>query len=255
MPALIAPSPITAMTLRRSPRKSRATAMPSAEEIEVELCAAPNGSYSLSERLVKPDRPPPWRMRADAVAPAGQDLVRIGLVADVPDQPVMRRVEDVVERHGQLDHAEAGAEMAAGDRHGVDQLRAQLVGELPQIFLAAACADRPGYRPGRAAASDWKSGGLVLRPILRSSRTAGRSTNRAASRKSSALCSNKSRCATAWRTKSSACARARSTPRIETNVAFPAAASAPTGLPVSAAEPSTSSRSSAIWKARPRSWA
>jgi hypothetical protein len=26
--------------------------------------------------------------RADAVAPAGQDLVRIGLVADVPDQPV-----------------------------------------------------------------------------------------------------------------------------------------------------------------------
>ena len=25
---------------------------------------------------------------ADAVAPAGEDLVRIGLVADVPDQPV-----------------------------------------------------------------------------------------------------------------------------------------------------------------------
>jgi hypothetical protein len=32
--------------------------------------------------------------RADAVAPAGQDLVRIGLVADVPDQPVARRIED-----------------------------------------------------------------------------------------------------------------------------------------------------------------
>ena len=30
---------------------------------------------------------------ADAVAPAGQDLVRIGLVADVPDQPVGRGVE------------------------------------------------------------------------------------------------------------------------------------------------------------------
>ena len=37
------------------------TAMPSAAEIEVEECAAPNGSYSLSERLVKPDSPPPWR--------------------------------------------------------------------------------------------------------------------------------------------------------------------------------------------------
>ena len=27
--------------------------------------------------------------RADAVAAAGQDLVRIGLVADIPDQPVV----------------------------------------------------------------------------------------------------------------------------------------------------------------------
>ena len=60
--------------------------------------------------------------RADAVAPAGQDLVRIGLVADVPDQPVARRVEDVVERDRQLDHAEAGAEMAAGDRDRGDRL-------------------------------------------------------------------------------------------------------------------------------------
>ena len=55
---------------------------------------------------------------ADAVAPAGEDLVRIGLVADVPDQAVLRRVEDVVQRDGQLDHAQAGAEMAAGDRDG-----------------------------------------------------------------------------------------------------------------------------------------
>ena len=36
-------------------------AKPSAAEIEVELCAAPNGSYSLSLRRVKPLRPPPWR--------------------------------------------------------------------------------------------------------------------------------------------------------------------------------------------------
>ena len=54
--------------------------------------------------------------RADAVAAAGQDLVRIGLVADVPDQPVVRRVEDVVQRDSQLDDAEPGAEMAAGVR-------------------------------------------------------------------------------------------------------------------------------------------
>ena len=36
-------------------------AKPSAAEMLVELCAAPNGSYSLSLRLVKPLRPPPWR--------------------------------------------------------------------------------------------------------------------------------------------------------------------------------------------------
>ncbi len=61
IPALIAPSPITAITSRRSPFMSRATAMPNPAEIEVELCAAPNASYSLSTRRVKPDKPPPWR--------------------------------------------------------------------------------------------------------------------------------------------------------------------------------------------------
>ena len=66
IPALIAPSPITAMTCRFSamPRpafRSRATAMPTPADIDVLLCPAPNGSYSLSARLVNPDSPPPWR--------------------------------------------------------------------------------------------------------------------------------------------------------------------------------------------------
>ena len=61
MPALIEPSPITAITELSSPRWSRATAKPSAAEIEVAAWAAPNGSYWLSARLVKPERPPPWR--------------------------------------------------------------------------------------------------------------------------------------------------------------------------------------------------
>jgi hypothetical protein len=33
------------------------------------------------------------------------------------------------------DHAEAGAEMAAGDRDDVDQVGAQLIGELAQLML------------------------------------------------------------------------------------------------------------------------
>ena len=73
--------------------------------------------------------------RADAIAPSGQDLVRIGLMADVPDQPVARGVEHVVQRHGQFDHAEAGAEMTAGRGDGIDRLLAQLVGDLTQLAL------------------------------------------------------------------------------------------------------------------------
>ena len=71
--------------------------------------------------------------RADAAPPAGDDFVRIGLVADIPDQAIARRVEHVVQRHGELDHAQPGAEMTAGDRHRRDRLLAQLVGELAQL--------------------------------------------------------------------------------------------------------------------------
>ena len=71
--------------------------------------------------------------RADAVAAAGEDLVRIGLMADVPDQPVGRRIENIMQRDRELDHAEAGAEMAAGDGDSVDGLAAQFVGDLPQL--------------------------------------------------------------------------------------------------------------------------
>ena len=62
--------------------------------------------------------------RADAIAPSGQDLVRIGLMADIPDDAVARRVEHIMQRHGQLDDPEAGAEVAARDRHGADRLGA-----------------------------------------------------------------------------------------------------------------------------------
>src|SRR6478736_116975 len=73
--------------------------------------------------------------RADAVAASGQDLVRVGLMADVPDDPVCRRLEDVVQGDRELDHAEARAEMAAGDRDRVDGFRAQLVRDLPKLAL------------------------------------------------------------------------------------------------------------------------
>src|SRR5207244_11389746 len=69
----------------------------------------------------------------DAVATAGQNLVRIGLMADVPDQPVLRRIEHIVKGNRQLDHPQAGAEMAAGDRHCIHGSLAQFVGELAEV--------------------------------------------------------------------------------------------------------------------------
>src|SRR5271165_4218145 len=43
--------------------------------------------------------------RPDAGAPSGQDLVRISLMADVPDEPVSGRVEHIVQRDGEFDDA------------------------------------------------------------------------------------------------------------------------------------------------------
>ena len=73
---------------------------------------------------------------AHALAAAGEDLVRIGLVAHVPDQPVVRCVVDVVQGDGQFDHAEAGAEVPAGAADAVQQLLAQFVGKLFEFRLA-----------------------------------------------------------------------------------------------------------------------
>src|ERR1700722_8536629 len=69
----------------------------------------------------------------DTVATTGEDLVRIGLVPDVPDHSVARRLEDIVQGHGQLYDAKARAEMSPGHRHRVDGCAPQFVSDLPQL--------------------------------------------------------------------------------------------------------------------------
>ena len=80
-------------------------------------------------------QPAAGAQRADAVAAAGEDLVRIGLVADIPDQPVFGGVEHIVQRDSELDDAEAGAEVATGGADGIDQFGAQFIGDLAQIAV------------------------------------------------------------------------------------------------------------------------
>lgn len=56
-------------------------------------------------------------------------------MADVPNQTILRRIEDIMQRDGELDDAETGTEMSAGDGHGVDGFGTKLVGELPEIVF------------------------------------------------------------------------------------------------------------------------
>ena len=74
----------------------------------MEEWAAPKQSYSLSERLVKPDSPPPVRSVLMRSRRPVRILVRVGLMADIPNQLVIWRVENVVQSHRQFDNAEAG---------------------------------------------------------------------------------------------------------------------------------------------------
>ena len=82
----------------------------------------------------KPGQAAALTERANAVAATSEDLVRIALVADVPDQTVIRGVEYVVQRHRQLDDTEPCAEMATGLCDRVDGFRTQFVGKLFKLI-------------------------------------------------------------------------------------------------------------------------
>lgn len=51
-------------------------------------------------------------------------------MADIEDQPIIRRVEDAVDGDRQFDDAETGAKMAAGARHRIDHFVPDFAGKL-----------------------------------------------------------------------------------------------------------------------------
>ena len=153
MPAVIAPSPITATTLRSSPARCSAIAMPSAAEMLVELWPTPKVSYSDSSRFGNGATPSGLLDGVDVVAAAGEDLVRVALVADVPDQAVDRRLVQPVQGDGELDHAQArrrnGRRTARPVRSGTRATRRRS----PAVPLRGTGAGRRGPRCGRGAGS------------------------------------------------------------------------------------------------------
>ena len=72
-----------------------------------------------------------------AVFAAGQDLMDVDLMADIPDDFVFRGIEQAVEGDGEFDHAQIGGEMAAAADtvHGVDEEVADFIGELFELLV------------------------------------------------------------------------------------------------------------------------
>ena len=132
IPPVRAPSPMTATT--RPPSGSSASrtasARPTPTLTDVLLCPVPKASCALSLRLGKPERPPWVRMVGNAFQTAGDELVRVGLVAHVPHDHVLGRIELGVERQREFDHPQTRAEMAAGTGDGGDDLLPDLAGEV-----------------------------------------------------------------------------------------------------------------------------
>ena len=73
--------------------------------------------------------------RAEPFEATGQQLVRVGLMAGVPDDPVTRRLEQPMERDRELDDPERRPEMPARLGHGRDDRVADLDGQLRELDL------------------------------------------------------------------------------------------------------------------------
>src|SRR3981081_4529584 len=74
----------------------------------------------------------------EAPRAARDHLVHVGLVAGVPDDRVVRAVENAVKCERELHHAEVWREVAAGFRDLLDQERADLGRKLRELLLVKA---------------------------------------------------------------------------------------------------------------------
>ena len=89
--------------------------------------------------------------RVELRGAAGDQLVRIDLVAGVPDQPVLGEVEDEVQRQAELDDAEVGGEVGGAQLEHRPQFDANFLGqslELGQAHLRSSRGDRKFAKSG-----------------------------------------------------------------------------------------------------------
>ena len=83
--------------------------------------------------LGKTGQAPLLAQSANTVAPSGQNFMGIALMAHIPDQPIIRRVENIMDSRGQFDNAEPCPQMATGLRNRINGFGAQFIGKLAQL--------------------------------------------------------------------------------------------------------------------------
>ena len=103
-------------------RRKRGAAVTGAERIVFAL-DAPRVAGDSAERA----------QRVELGVAAGHQLVRVGLMPDVPHDAVVRGFEDAVERERQLDDAEIGRQVPGAPRHGLDDGVPDLSRELQDL--------------------------------------------------------------------------------------------------------------------------
>ena len=95
---------MTAITLLVSPLRSRAAQKPKAAESK--SLRAPRQTDHRGFRIVgKTTKATALAQGTNPIASAGQYLMRIALMANIPNQNVLRRIKDVMQRHRQFDNA------------------------------------------------------------------------------------------------------------------------------------------------------
>src|SRR5690349_15599374 len=75
----------------------------------------------------------PHAQLAHALTAAGEYLVSVRLVADVPHDTVVRRIEHVMQRDRQLDRSQVGRQMAPRLAYRVEQKLSQFAGQTRQL--------------------------------------------------------------------------------------------------------------------------
>ncbi len=73
---------------------------------------------------------PGFAQGVEPVGPPGQQLVRVTLMPDVPQQPIQREVENPVQGNGQLGDAQVAGQVPPAGSHRVDDPAADLLGQL-----------------------------------------------------------------------------------------------------------------------------